>query len=211
MFLLAVSDPPSPGPSDPKIEKLRALLRQVDLQGDDYLWDQEVLHAALRRSVIEGIRPRVILSCWISCKCQRPHTGRMSGTRRERKARILAVDDEESFTELVKLNLERTRRYEVVTQADPAAVIGDIGRHQPDLVLLDVVMPGTDGVELVKQIRAEPDLEQPPIIMITALLEGSESGGVTNDGYLYLSKPVGTQSLVYCIEQHLTGGRGEPI
>jgi DNA-binding response OmpR family regulator len=112
---------------------------------------------------------------------------------------------------LVKLNLEKTRRYEVVTESQPGAVMGAIRTLQPDLVLVDVVMPGTDGVELVKQIRAEPDIEQPPVIMITALLEGSESGGITNDGYLYLSKPVGTKSLVYCIEQHLTGGRGEPF
>ena len=67
------------------------------------------------------------------------------------------------------------------------------------------------GPELAKQLRAEEELIHVPIIMLTSLMEGSESGGVTRDGLLYLAKPIRIKNLVHCIEEHVRKGAGQLV
>src|SRR5690349_753264 len=84
------------------------------------------------------------------------------------KKRILIVDDEASITRLLKLNLENTGKYVVHAvnaseQALPIAL-----EFHPDLILLDVVMPGLDGGYLASAVRAHPALNNIPIVFLTA-------------------------------------------
>lgn len=122
------------------------------------------------------------------------------------KKRILLVDDEAGFTRLVKFNLERTGKYEVKevnqsTQAVQAAQIFD-----PDLILLDVVMPGMDGGDVVAELRKRPQLASIPVIMLTALVAKGElsRNAVAESGDLVMiGKPVDLVTLVHCIDEAL--------
>lgn len=83
------------------------------------------------------------------------------------KKTILVIDDEEDFGELVKLNLERTTDYEVVVVTSGEAGLDLIKTHRPDLVLLDIIMPGMHGIETLERIKAlTPDL---PVVMMSAV------------------------------------------
>jgi CheY-like chemotaxis protein len=76
---------------------------------------------------------------------------------------------------------------------------------KPDLILMDVIMPGMDGGELASRFKADPALTDIPIIFLTATISKREAAeGVTNGGYLFLPKPVGLKNLVECIENALS-------
>jgi CheY-like chemotaxis protein len=69
------------------------------------------------------------------------------------KKRILVVDDEPSITRLLKLNLEETNRYVVRTENDAKAALASAEVFQPDLILLDVMMPDLDGGQLASRLQ----------------------------------------------------------
>lgn len=118
--------------------------------------------------------------------------------------RILVIDDEPALTRMIRLNLEPTKRY-VVREENRAPHAHTTAREfKPDLILLDVIMPGTDGGELASRFRADPALKDIPVIFLTATLSKREAAeGMINGGYLFLPKPVGLKNLVECIENAL--------
>src|SRR5689334_15994862 len=90
------------------------------------------------------------------------------------KKRILVVDDEPSITRLLKLNLEQTNDYVVRAEIDSERAIAAAEEFQPDLILLDVMMPGLDGGELASRFQANPKLKRVPIVFLTAATTKSE-------------------------------------
>lgn len=195
--------------AEPQWDELRRLLEEAEAEA---LWDPEEIHAALEEANNKGISPKVVLACWESCRSQAAdfHT-ELKALVAGRKRRIFAVDDEESFSELLKMNLEKTGLYEVEVESDPRGALAHAKKFKPDVIILDVVMPFIHGPELARQFRADADLSQIPIIMLTSLMEGSESGGVTRDGLLYLAKPIRIKNLVHCIEEHVRRGAGNVV
>ncbi len=126
----------------------------------------------------------------------------------DEKKRVLLVDDEKSITVGVGLNLKATGNYEVETANDPREALRLAREFRPDILLLDVVMPGMDGGELRDRIRQIPGLENVPTIMITALVsnnEVSEDGVIESGDNLMLPKPVKLERLLAAIEQMLDG------
>ncbi len=123
--------------------------------------------------------------------------------------RILLVDDEPGFTRLLKMNLEKTGKYQVMienrsTKAPLAAKL-----FHPDLILLDIVMPEMDGGDVAALIQADPDLANIPIVMLTALVEQDEtsSGAVAQAGALdVLAKPVNMEVMLRCLDEKLEPG-----
>ncbi len=121
-----------------------------------------------------------------------------------RKRRVLIVDDQSGFTRVIKLTLEKTGDYEVVEKNTSAGVVGAAADFDPDVILLDVIMPGSDGgdvVALLKQDRRTRDL---PVIFITATVRKQEidgQGGIIG-GYPFLAKPVPAKELIAAIEKH---------
>jgi DNA-binding response OmpR family regulator len=89
------------------------------------------------------------------------------------KADILVVDDEPLNVELLKAILE-PKNYGVLTAANGTQALEILAREKVDLVLLDVVMPGIDGYEVTRRIRASERTKAIPVILITALHETSE-------------------------------------
>ena len=120
--------------------------------------------------------------------------------------RILLVDDEESYLDLLKMNIERTGRYEVQTESDPTAAVKHIEEFKPDLCVIDVIMPEMDGFELLRVIREKSHLSSVPLIMLTALLRDADEDARTHENTLVLSKPVDTKKLLFCIDEHVRSG-----
>lgn len=107
--------------------------------------------------------------------------------------KILLIDDEVGFTQLLKMNLERASDFEVEIQNDSTQALATARRFKPDAILLDVVMPGLDGGDVQAQLQADPRLSRVPVIMLTALVDSTElsEGAVAQAGsQMILPKPV---------------------
>ena len=129
----------------------------------------------------------------------------MQTSIKSQKKRILIIDDQPDITRMVKLNLEQTNNYEVRTENDPRLALAAAADFHPDLILMDVVMPGIDGGHLASQLQASPKLKGVPIVFLTATVtqeEVRERHGLVG-GLPFLAKPVNTAEVVKCLEQHL--------
>jgi CheY-like chemotaxis protein len=122
--------------------------------------------------------------------------------------KIMVVDDEEGFTKLLKMNLEKSGEYEVEIENKSTKALEVARRFQPDLVLLDIVMPDMDGGVVAAQFQDDPILRRVPVIMLTALVAEGEttSGTVAQSGTMsVLPKPVNMDVLKSCLEEALSG------
>ena len=125
-------------------------------------------------------------------------------SRANEKRRILIVDNDTNATHLVRILLEKTGQYLVLEENNSAKAHRSARIFRPDLILLDVVMPIRDGGEIAAQIRADPELQNTPIIFLTALVTPSEAkAGVHIDGHPFLAKPINIQELISTIDKHL--------
>lgn len=120
------------------------------------------------------------------------------------KTKILIIDDEVGFTHLVKLNLELKQKYEVRTEDKGANGFAVAKEFQPDLILLDILMPDLSGSVVLQQLKADPATKDIPVVYVTALVkkEGLTQPGGTIDGQPFLAKPVGIRKLTETIEQY---------
>lgn len=125
----------------------------------------------------------------------------------ESKPRILLIDDEPSITELLKLNLEQTGGFVVMTENNSLSAIATAETFRPDLIILDVMMPGLDGGRLACILQARPTMKEVPLVFLTAavtrdevLLHQGDLGGMP-----FLAKPVNLQEVLSCLEVHLGG------
>ncbi len=102
---------------------------------------------------------------------------------------ILLIDDEEDFSVLLRFNIEKNTEYEAVVANSGEAGLELVKKHKPDLVLLDIMMPGMDGIETLERIKATaPDL---PVAMLTAVYKEEEAKRCFDAGaYDYITKPV---------------------
>lgn len=121
------------------------------------------------------------------------------------KKKVLIIDDEASFTRIVKLALEETGNYEVRTENKGEKGLSAALEFKPDLILLDVIMPDISGGEVCSQIISAAGLKDIPIIFLTAIVKEKEVGqGVgTIGGYPFLAKPVSKEKLIEAIEKYI--------
>ena len=111
---------------------------------------------------------------------------------------ILVVDDDRNLRKIIQTNLELAG-FEVMAVPTGADALRALESTQPDLVVLDVMMPAMDGYEVARRIRSRPSNTHVPIIMLTAKgeiedkLAGFEAG--IDD---YITKPFGPQELLAC-------------
>ncbi len=112
------------------------------------------------------------------------------------RERILVVEDEGDLREVVAYNLAR-EGFKVVTAAGGATALERLERERPDLVLLDLMLPDVDGLEVCRRIRRHPELGATPIVMLTAKAEETDvvlGLGVGADDYV--TKPFGVAELI---------------
>jgi CheY-like chemotaxis protein len=120
------------------------------------------------------------------------------------KPRILIVDNNLDFTLSAKLGLESTGRYSVWEENHSARAHQTAQRVKPDLILLDIAMPETDGGEVAAQIQSDPTLHRLPIVFLTALVTKAEArSGLQINGHPFLAKPISIPELVAGIERNL--------
>jgi len=120
------------------------------------------------------------------------------------KKRILLVDDEKSFTNLLKLNLEETGNYEVRVENWAEDAYGAAKEFKPDLVLLDIIMPRMPGGNVAAQIKEDPELRNTPIVFLTAAVrkqQVEDNEGIICD-FPCLAKPATVDMVVETIEKH---------
>jgi two-component system phosphate regulon response regulator PhoB len=122
------------------------------------------------------------------------------------KSKVLVVDDEPDARELAEFNLKRAG-FEVVTAADGAEALQKIRESVPNLIVLDVMLPEMDGLEVCKAIRADPRTANVPVIMLTAkAAEIDRVLGLELGADDYLTKPFSPRELVLRI-RNLLGRR----
>jgi len=113
-----------------------------------------------------------------------------------RRKRILVVDDERDLVELIALNLQRNG-YEVITAHDGNMALELARKQAPDLLLLDVMMPGLTGRDVTMQLRADPTTSNIPIVMLTAKTEETDIiVGLSLGADDYITKPFSMKVLV---------------
>ena len=126
-----------------------------------------------------------------------------------RTTRILIVDDEPDFTALLKENLEESGDFLVRQINDSSLALKAAREFRPHLCIVDVVMPGMDGGDVVAQMRAEPALSKVPVMMLTALVEenpDSCDGETQTGGLPFVSKTSDFNTILACIQKHLDEG-----
>lgn len=112
------------------------------------------------------------------------------------KKRILIVDDEENILELLKYNLEKNG-FEVVPKDNGEDAIEEMEKEDFDLVLLDLMLPGIDGLEILKFIRGHHRIKNTPVIMLTAKNEEIDTVlGLEMGADDYIGKPFGVHELL---------------
>ena len=111
-------------------------------------------------------------------------------------AKILLVDDEPDILEILQYNLER-EGYEVYTANNGAKGLKKAADVRPDLIILDIMMPVMDGVEVCRQLRAKPEFNNTIITFLTAREEDySQIAALDNGGDDYITKPIRPRVLI---------------
>ena len=118
-------------------------------------------------------------------------------------AKILVVDDEEPIQELLRFNLEK-EGYLVCVAKDGQEALKQVENDQPDLLVLDLMLPGMDGLEVCRKLRSNPKFQQIPIIMLTAKGEEIDKVlGLELGADDYMTKPFSPRELLARIKARL--------
>jgi two-component system, OmpR family, response regulator len=121
------------------------------------------------------------------------------------KKRILIVDDEPSITRLLKLALERRGDYQVHTVNCGLDALLAARNFEPNLILLDIMMPHLSGADVAAQLRLDPCLGLTPVIFLTAAVRKEELGGVCGKigGRRFVAKPLNVSEILSVVDEAL--------
>jgi two-component system phosphate regulon response regulator PhoB len=126
-----------------------------------------------------------------------------------KRARILVVDDEPDLVLLLQHHLVR-EHYEVFTATDGERGLAEARVRLPDLILLDLMLPGIDGLEICRRLRADSRTKSIPIVMLTAKGEETDAVvGLMQGADDYVRKPFGMKELLARIAARLRSVRGD--
>lgn len=127
----------------------------------------------------------------------------MWGLARMNKQRVLVVDDDYEVVRLMRAYLERAG-YEVVVVYEGETAVYTLRREKPDLVLLDLMLPGRDGMEITRLVRSDPQLAHIPIIMLTARVDDTDKiVGLEMGADDYVTKPYNPREVVARVRARL--------
>jgi two-component system phosphate regulon response regulator PhoB len=125
------------------------------------------------------------------------------------KEQILVIEDEKDILSMVRLRLE-SRGFDVVTAESGEFALQWLADHKPDLILLDLMLPGISGLEVLKHIRTNPNIAKIPILIVSALGEESDVVvGLERGADDYLSKPFNMSILMARVNALLRRSRPE--
>ena len=125
--------------------------------------------------------------------------------------KILVVDDEKDLVDLLAWNLHQ-EGYRVITACDGREAISVVEHIVPDLMLLDIMMPGMDGMAVLRSLRKDGATKNTPIVMVTALSESSVISDALKDGATdVVFKPFSMKHMMQQVECWLSGRCLRPI
>jgi len=123
------------------------------------------------------------------------------------KSSVLVIEDEPDIVEVIQYNLER-EGHRVIACRDGEQGLSRIRTENPDLVILDLMLPGMDGVEVCRQVKADPVTRNIPVIMLTAKSEESDVVlGLGLGAEDYIAKPFSPRELVARVQVVLRRGQ----
>ena len=123
---------------------------------------------------------------------------------------ILVVDDNDAGLELVRFVLE-IEGFRVETAGSSAEVLRRLKTHTPDLILMDVQLPGQDGLSLTRQLKADPATVQIPIVALTAhAMDGDREQALAAGCSGYVTKPINTRTFGDEVKEFLSAKLPEP-
>jgi CheY-like chemotaxis protein len=118
--------------------------------------------------------------------------------------KILLVEDSETTRLTNRIMITKRTGYSVVPVANGLEALKLATKEKPDLVLMDVMMPGMDGLEVCRRMRAQEATAKIPIVLLTFRVgEESVSAGFASGCTAYLKKPIAMDELVNTLRQHL--------
>jgi len=123
----------------------------------------------------------------------------------DRKKKILIVDDEKGFTSMLQLNLEAMGVYEVRVENKSERALQAALQFQPDIILLDVIMPNMEGPDVANEIKNNQLLKGTPIIFLTATItiDEMEAHNGRIGGHPFVAKPGSLSDLLESIRRNL--------
>jgi CheY-like chemotaxis protein len=120
--------------------------------------------------------------------------------------RILIVDDNVTNLKLVAY-LMKSKGYEVATAVDAESALASVADQRPNVILMDLQLPGIDGLELTRRLKADPATRDIKIIAVTAYaMKGDQERAMAAGCDDYVTKPIDTRALPVTIARHLKGG-----
>jgi putative two-component system response regulator len=121
---------------------------------------------------------------------------------------ILAVDDTESNIDILLDALGS--EYEIVVALDGESALEIVAEDKPDLILLDIMMPGIDGFEVLERLKASPATADIPVVILSARTGADDwARGLELGAADYLTKPFDIPDVKACIIRHLHGAKEE--
>jgi len=121
-----------------------------------------------------------------------------------KRNRILIVEDEESLLKLESILLT-SKGYLVTACSEGFAALEELPRNRPDIVILDVMLPGMDGFEVCRKIKSDPEYATIPVIMLTARKNSQDmERGLQAGADAYITKPFKSAQLIGTIERLLS-------
>lgn len=118
------------------------------------------------------------------------------------KRRILLVDDDVRLSQVLKTGLEACG-YEVRSENEALRAIRVVRAFKPDLIVLDIAMPGKDGGEVAQELSDQTDVGKTPVIFLTSLLSKNDAARAKEQEETVLAKPVSIVELTKRIEERL--------
>lgn len=124
--------------------------------------------------------------------------------------KVLIVDDEADFGKIAKINLERNGEYTVFTATNGKDGFDSAKKNRPNVILLDINMPGIDGFKVLEKLKADTDTMTIPVIMLSALTDDHSklrASELYNESYI--TKPIEAPDLKLEIEKVLSRTRAK--
>jgi two-component system response regulator MtrA len=116
---------------------------------------------------------------------------------------VLIADDDEDILALVRATIERSG-HEVMAVADGAAALSAMAERRPDLAVLDIAMPEVDGLEVLRRLRADDEMRDLPVILLTAQAQAADvERGFATGASAYVRKPFSPRDLATRVDDLL--------
>jgi CheY-like chemotaxis protein len=121
---------------------------------------------------------------------------------------VLVCDNEEVLRGLVRASLEG-KGYAFVEARDGDDALEQARQARPDVILLDMMMPGRSGLDVLRELRRDPELQDIPVVMLTARAQSADRAAAEAAGVdRFLPKPFSPKELAFAVEELLENGRG---